>query len=37
MDKTVIGAKKYELKRVAYHSGSSMSGHYLAAVKFKER
>ena len=37
MDKTVIVGKKYELKGVTYHSGSSMSGHYTAAVKFKER
>ena len=36
MDKTVIGGKKYELKGVTYHSGSSMSGHYTAAVKFKK-
>ena len=36
MDKTVIGGKKYELKGVAYHLGSPMSGHYTAAVKFKK-
>ena len=35
--KTAIGSKKYELKGVTYHSGSPMSGHYTAAVKFKER
>ena len=37
MDKTAIGGKKYELKDVTYHLGSPMSGHYTAAVKFKER
>ena len=37
MDKTVTGGKKYELKGVRYHSGSPMSGHYTAAVKFKKR
>ena len=37
VDKTKIGGKKYELKGVTYHLGSPMSGHYTAAVKFKER
>ena len=37
MDNTVIGGKKYELKGVTYHLGSPMSGHYTAAMKFKER
>ena len=37
VDKTVIGGKKYELKGVAYHLGSPISGHYTAVVKFKER
>ena len=37
MDKTVIGGKRYKLKGVTYHSGSPKSGHYTAAVKFKER
>ena len=35
IDKTVIGSKKYELTGAIYHSGSPMSGHYTAAVKFK--
>ena len=37
IDKIVIGGKKYDLKIVTYHSASPMSGHYTAAVKFKER
>ena len=37
MEKTVIGDKKYGLKGVTHHTGSPMSGHYRAAVKFKER
>ena len=37
IDITMIGGEKYELKGVTYHSGSPMSGHYTAAVKFKER
>ena len=37
MEKTVIGDKNYELKRVTYDSRSPMSRHYRAAVKFKER
>ena len=28
--------EKYELKGVTYHSGSPMSSHYTATVKFKE-
>ena len=35
--RVIVGGKKYELKEVTYHSGSPMSGHYTAAVKFKER
>ena len=31
-----IGDRKYELKRVTYNSGSPMSDHYAAAVKFKQ-
>ena len=37
MDNAVIGGKKCELKGVTYHSGNPVSGHYTAAVKFKER
>ena len=37
IDKTVIGDRKYELKDITYHSESSISGHYKAAVNFKER
>ena len=37
MEKTVIGGKRYELKRVKYHCWSPMSGYYRAAVKFKGR
>ena len=39
MDKMLImiGSKQYELKEVTYHWGSPMSGHFTAAVKFKER
>ena len=37
MAMTVIGGRKYELTGVTYHLGSPRSGHYTAAVKFKER
>ena len=37
VDKTLIGAKNYELKRFVFHSGSPLSDHYTEAVKFKGR
>ena len=36
-DMTVVEGKKYELKGGTYDLGSPMSGHYTAAVKFKEK
>lgn len=36
MSKAVIGGRNYEFKRVTYHLGSPILGHYTVTVKFKE-